>query len=358
MKVGYVTADWSDVEDPATGHPTLGGSGWYRCGLPAQYLKANGIDTVIVELISLSKDGIWLHDWDGNVHDDCDVIVFQRWMHESAPSVLRKARLAGQIIINDVDDWYWGLDTRNDAYLASDPKKHPECNRDHYWAALKESDLITVSTPFLADKLREMPGEVSVIRNAIDLNRWTPNPFREGKPTFGWVGSTRHRSGDLETLVGILGPFCKKHDVKFIHGGHWVNSPTAGTLAKVPEELQLTHPVVSILDYPKLFSLMDVGIVPLNPIDFNMAKSFVKGLDYSAGGVPFIAQRTPEYELLQTKYDLGITAKKPRDWIKSLELMMDENYRRAQYDRTIENIKLVDMSLKWDDWREAYESTL
>lgn len=358
MKVGFVTADWSDIEDPETGHPSLGGSGWYRCGLPAKYLQQNGIETVIVELISLSKEGLWLHDWDGIVHDDCDVIVFQRWMHETAPGVLRKARLAGQVIVNDVDDWYWGLDHRNDAYKASDPRLHPEANRDHYWAALKESDLITVSTPFLQEKLREMPGDVQVVRNAIDLDRWVPNEFQPGKPTIGWVGSTRHRSGDLETLVGILGPFCKRHDVKFVHAGHWVNSTPAGTLAGVPEELQIVHPVVSILDYPKLFSLMDVGIVPLNQIPFNFAKSFVKGMDYAAGGVPFIAERTPEYDYMHVNHGMGLTARKPREWIRHLEAMMDDGFRRNRYDIDTTNVRQLDIVNRWVDWREAYESVL
>lgn len=359
MKVGFVTADWSDMEDPDTGYPTLGGSGWYRCGLPSRELRRNGIETVVVELVSISDDGLWLHDWDKSVHKDCDVVVFQRWMDEAGPEVIRRARRAGQIVVNDLDDWYWGLDHRNEAFKASDPKLHPTSNRAHYWDSICASDLVTVSTPFLADKLKGIAPEVSVVRNAIDLDRWSQNKVVADPPVVGWVGSTRHRSGDLETLIGILGPFCKTNDLMFAHAGYWGDdTPTAGDLAKVDRNNQLVYGLQSIIDYPKLFSVMDIGIVPLNQIPFNFAKSCIKGMEYAASGVPFIAERTPEYDWLKKTHDIGITCRKPREWAKSLDRLLDVGFRLEEQQRNLENVKQLDIGLRWGDWESAYQSAI
>ena len=234
MKIGFISADWSDIPDPETGNPTLGGAGWYRCGMPAKYLQMNGIETVVVELISTTTSGeIWLHDWNKECHDDCDILVFQRWMADAAPEVIKKARSAGQVIVSDLDDWYWGLDPRNGAFAASDPKANPDSNRNHYWQTLAASDYITCSTPYLAERLTKIRPEKFVIRNAIDLQRWEFKERVTDEPRVGWVGSTTHRSGDLETLKGVIGPFVERNGLKFVHAGHWPGSPTAGELAGV-----------------------------------------------------------------------------------------------------------------------------
>lgn len=357
MKIGFVTADWSDVEDPATGLPTLGGSGWMRCGIPAAELKKHGHETVVVELISVSSDGIWLHDWYGETHNDCDVIVFQRWMNKEGPRVMEQAKAAGQVVVNDVDDWYWGLDQRNLAYRFCDPKVNPESNRDHYWKTCLASDLITVSTPFLAAKMDSMPN-VALVRNALDLDRWDYNPRETNEPVFGWTGSVKHRSGDLETMIGILGPFLKQHNLKFRHVGHWGIGPTAGDIAGVPSELQLTSPIASILDYPALFSGIDIGIVPLNKIPFNEGKSCLKGMEYAAAGIPFVAERTPEYKWLQEEHGIGLTASKPREWLKQMERLLDPNFRLAEATKNRSNLRHLGIGACWSNWIDAYASVL
>jgi hypothetical protein len=359
MKIGYVTADWSDIEDPSTGHPTFGGSGWYRVGLPSQYMNRNGVESVACELISAAKDGhLWLHDWNGKIHDDCDIIVFQRWMGEDAPEVIRKARAAGQIVVNDVDDWYWGLHPTNEAYKASDPKVHPTCNRDHYWKALEASDAITVSTPFLREKLKDMPGDVVLLRNAIDLERWTARTVSGTAHNVGWVGSTLHRSGDLETLKGIIGPFVDQYGLEFVHCGMWNRGVTAGQQAGVSPERETTYPIVSILEYPDLVKKIELGLVPLNDVPFNHAKSAIKGMEYAASGIPFVAQRTPEYDWLSEECGVGLTANKPKEWVRRLASMMDlETYRMHAIDNRA-HVAQLDMKIKVHDWISAYESFL
>jgi hypothetical protein len=57
----------------------------------------------------------------------------------------------------------------------------------------------------------------------------------------------------------------------------------------------------------------DIGIVPLNDIPFNHAKSSIKGLEYASSGIPFVAQGLPEYQRLA---DMGVgrVANTPDEW--------------------------------------------
>jgi len=361
MKIGFISGDWSDIEDPDTGHPTPGGAGWYRMALPSMFLKENGIDTVYCELISVDFDssdrGVYLHDFDGVTHDDCDMIVVQRWMDERAAEVITYARSAGQIVVNDVDDWYWGLSPKNSAYEASDPKKNPKSNRNHYRRAVNASNAITVSTPFLRDQLSADNAETHLIRNAIDLRRWEyEEPKDTPNPVVGWVGSTQFRSGDLETVSGTLQQVCKRLGASFMHAGLFGTARHAGELAGVPEEIWMTEEGVSILEYPTLFEQIDIGIVPLSDIPFNHAKSAIKGMEYAASGVPFVAQASPEYEWLRTEMGIGITAKKPAHWVKRLLELSDADVRIEKAKENREALEALNMDRRWVDWLEVYES--
>lgn len=362
MKIGFVTADWSTVTDLETGHPTLGGAGWYRCGLPHQYLKANGVDVAIAQWISRTDKGIWLADHDKVTHKDCDIIVMQRWMHHMAPEIIREARAAGQVVINDVDDWYWGLSPANLAYKYTDPKFNPKSNREHYLAALKASDAVTVSTPFLAEQLYKEGIPTVLLRNAIDLERWQQDPSKTAlngdKPDIGWVGSTSHRSEDLETLQGVLGPFVQRNDLKFVHCGWYEKTTPAGTLAGVPVPNCMVTGMRGILDYPQLFKYFDVGIVPLSTCDFNTAKSYIKLLEYSAAGIPGIAAASSENKYLHDTYGVGRIAKTRTQWIRHLEDYLDPDTREREAKQSLEGIAELDMAKRWPDWLQAYESFL
>ena len=78
--------------------------------------------------------------------------------------------------------------------------------------------------------------------------------------------------------------------------------------------------------YPDLLT-MDVGIVPLSKTPFNMAKSDIKGLEYAASGIPFIAQDLDSYVNLCKTLGVGVIAKNPMDWIKSIKKLCDPKVR-------------------------------
>ena len=277
LKILFASGDWA-VQGPKDnfGRPWPGGAGWYRCRLPATLLAEHGHVVRHVGKIGTSKSGeIMAAEMDSNkCEDGFEVVVFQRWMRDVLSDVVLRARAVGQIVIQDVDDWYWGLDPANAAFESSHPGNNPTENREHYRQGLTVASAITVSTPYLAERLHRMVPRVPiyVLRNAIDLDRWEPHAIRwTDKPVIGWVGATAWRSGDLEILKGILGPFVEKHDLHVIHSGATVK----GTFAKrtgVDPTRVIERPMASIHLYPLLWSGFDVALAPLREVPFNHAK--------------------------------------------------------------------------------------
>lgn len=353
MKIGFFSLDWSNIPGP-DGAPSPGGAGWYRCILPAIELERASVSTCYGGSIGVKPSGsLVIRDWNKNLHADCDIIVIQRWMAANTRELILRARSTGQIIVNDVDDYYDGLDTRNSAWLSSHPKVNPDANRNHYRAALAASSAITVSTPFLREKMGRLGRPVHLIPNAIDLDRWP-----QGDPaqnTIGWIGMTAFRSGDLETLRGTIGPWCRKNHFNVFHGG-----ATKTDVDEVAKRLDLggdtsfrSEEARSIFRYPEFFTNFGIGIVPLNENSFNEAKSFIKGLEYAAAGLPFVATDTTEYSSLASR-GIGRTASRPKDWIKQFNALLDPEVRVKEGARNRERVAAFDIKKRIVEWRDVY----
>lgn len=334
MKVGFASTDWSRSIKDEKGHPIWGGAGWARLG---QYVNRLPFDIAYGALAF--QNGIFgVGDWDKQLHFDCDVIYMQRAMFDDIPERILEARANGQVIINDIDDWYWGLSPANGAFLASHPKNNSKENVNHYRKVISNSDLITVSTPYLADRISKFAHcPIVLIRNFIEVDKFKQWEVTETDcPTVGWVGSTAHRSGDLEILKGILGPLESRGEIRLHHSGHNSGHPKFAEAIGVEDDVVTTLPMASPADYPKLFQF-DVGIVPLSTAPFNEAKSYIKGLEYAASGIPFVASATTEYSSLAEE-GIGVVVKKPKQWLNELERLRDPKCRQ---DRSAMYLELV-----------------
>lgn len=340
MKVGFGSTDWSHSVFDKNGYPVMGGAGWARLGQYKDLLPYVSDIGVLVH-----KDGLFgVKDWEGEMHFDHDVVVMQRAMFEDIPDKIKRAQANGQIIVNDLDDWYWGLSTTNGAFAASHPKLNPGENTNHYKRVLASSDYVTVSTPYLAERISSwVRCPITIIPNFVDLSKFTPRIQSDTDvPVVGWVGSTGHRSGDLEVLAGLLLPLVQSGKIQLHHSGSVKSHPTFADSVRVPTDLVSTLPMVSPQDYPSLFQF-DIGLVPLSNKPFNEAKSAIKGLEYAAAGVPFIASPTSEYRSLNEN-GIGFIAKKSKSWIGLIEALRDPQYRKEQAVIVREEVSKYDIS--------------
>lgn len=351
--VSFLTYDFTLGSKPIEPN----GCAWYRCYLPMKELEQAGWDTGIGfpgwnpdhGLGLLVPDNKAIHGW--------DVIVLKLIMLESVASKINEAKKIGQKIAVDIDDWFEGLEKSNLAYQMTDPEKNPKNNRDHYMFIIENADAIITSTPFLYDFYKNEKGyeHVYMVRNGIDIPRWKQrNDHSRWLPQFGWVGATPWRSNDLEQLSPWFGSFLQKNHLSFHHSGAIKNAKEAKDQLGIPKSVKTSkQPMEKISNYPSMFRKIDVGLVPLNNVGFNHAKSCIKGLEYAAAGVPFIASWSPEYELLEQQ-GVGRVARNEREWIGHAEELLDPKVRKEDVERNLEGIKKYQsMEVRRSEWDEV-----
>ena len=324
MKIGFASNDWSRSMKDAVGAPVMGGSGHIRLGQFFGPLRSKGIDVALGILAHNSVTGAFgVHAVNGSGdHFDCDVIVMQRYMHEQVISDMKKAQAIGQVVINDVDDWYWGLSQKNAAHSLVDPKNYPTENSEWYRRIIEQSDGVLVSTPFLHEKMSKWNENTILQTNYVSCAQYAEvEAFESDNPlkmVVGWMGSTAHRSGDLE----ILRPYTRQLEkfARFHHAGDFVQPKVPRFYKEIGASSGnvTTSPFVAP-NQVQLGMKFQVGIVQLNNIPFNHAKSYIKGLEYAAAGIPFVASWSPQYEELTQTHMIGDLAGSPADYVDLLE---------------------------------------
>lgn len=353
MRVGIVSGDRIHPAKSPDGKEHWGGAGWVRLG---QYLPHFGYEVVVGTLIWYYTE-FKVQDNDGVMHD-VDVLLMQRLMHDGLADHIKKAQAIGQVIINDVDDWYWGLDPTNMAWKASHPKHNKTENTNFYRQIIGASSLVTTSTPFLYDKMSQWNRNVLLLPNTVDTKAFAKHDHTKNSDVvIGWTGSTAHRSGDLETLRGVLPKNTTTQNttthITYLHGGHHTSSPSFAERTGLPSEMVKTLPACDPQDYPNLFQ-MDIGIAPLRDVPFNHAKSEIKLLEYSASGIPWVASALSAYTSLSKEFGCGRVASRPREWIKHLnELIGSRALRQEEGERLYELVKTRDVATGGARWNEV-----
>ena len=369
MNIGYASTDWgiasrgSDIGKPKYG---LGGSVWVRCIVPGKELHKRGHDYRVGRISVHNQTGeLLIADPNSDDHwNGFDIIFLQRWMAPTMIPYIQKAKSLGQKIVNDLDDWVWSVPSTNLAWMRWHPINSGEINLKAYDAILAESDLITTSTPRIAELAQQRWPKVPVacVRNAVDTTLYEPNEPNEKTEglTVGWVGGTPWRGGDLEILQGVLGPWLRKTKSRFYHGGHAkIGTPAAEMLA-LGEDIEVsTKPLCPVERYAELMKGIDIGIVPLSPIDFNNCKSSLKGMEYSAAGIPFIASESSSEYRWMSETGAGMLAKKPRNWLKALDQLREPEFRRQQGMQNLEIVKKHhDITARVAEWEQVFQKLM
>lgn len=337
MKIGLVSGDWVHPKNTPDGQERWGGSGWAR---QAQYLDLLPFEFVTGTLV-WNKNCFVIRTKDDR-YEFVPILLMHRLMHEGLVDHMKQARANGQVIINDIDDWYWGLDPSNQAFLATHPKHNKVENINNYRSILAASDLVTVSTPYLMSRLTWVKCPMVLVKNTVDLSKFTPHQHLSDTPTIGWAGSTAHRSRDLETVASVLRQLLDTGEYRLQHSGHHQAYPTFASRIGVRDSDVATMPLSDHNEYPNILNF-DIGIVPLNVVPFNRAKSDIKGIEYAASGIPFVAQVIDAYQELKDSTGIGRLAKRPADWLKQITALKDPKVRQEEADRNLEAVKVRDI---------------
>lgn len=348
--IAFLTHDWSWGTQPLQPN----GCAWYRCLLPSDELNNHGWTSKVGFPVFSKKNNFGLLLDETQAMYGWDIVVFKLLMQQDIYDAMLIALENGQKIVVDVDDHFDALSKANRAHEASDPKLHPDLNRDIYKKIIMSATAVITSTPVLFDYYSKLRSNVFMVRNGIDSYRWTPKIHQSyGDTTIGWVGATHWRSNDLEQLADFFEKYIQSKNLVFHHSGHTSTAPLAKVLIGINDMSTKTSMsnMAPILEYPTLFEKIDIGIVPLNDIPFNHAKSFIKGLEYAAAGVPFVSSHSPEYQYL-ADHGIGRIANTRDQWMNNFNELLNPQMRRdeAAHNRDLlENFTMKKRGVEWDE---------
>lgn len=303
-----------------------GGCGSYRLRWPTAAARAAGVDVhdchgqPLGQLtVTRNRDRIVTRITDP---PDCDIIVLQRVTRADHVAAIPTLQALGYTIVVDIDDDLAALPTGHPYRVAADPTRRPHDNRTWLNEACRQADLVTVSTPALAERYGRH-GRVRVLPNCVPA-RYLDTTAARTWDRVGWTGSTVTHVDDLRVCGTGVRDAIRTTGATFV---------AVGTGAGVQDQLALdTEPDatgwVDLDQYPTVYAGLDAAIVPLQPNRFNEAKSWLKGLEAAALGVPFVASPTGPYRQL---HDLGagLLAVTPDDWNRHITNLMGSPQMRA-----------------------------
>lgn len=323
-----------------------GGTGEYRCSTPGRALARAGWD------VAFEEDGIDM-TVDGQVRGDPDVLVICRIMGDYIPDAIRRIKARGRTkVVFDVDDWFAGLPGYNPASQLPDEMIH------NMHRAMSEADLITCSTPELAEGYSVLNRTV-VLPNYLNPEVW--QPFQDmarmrSHIHVGWAGAFHWRGADLELLKPWIYEFLDKHrEVRFAAIGcrellEWLGIDGLTTPRLPPNEKTSIrnrdlHPYVHL---PAMLANLDIGLVPLVHNRFNQAKSHCKGMEYNAMSVPAVASPSREYLSYIRPGVNGLLVRK-NNWAQQLERILDDlDAYRAGARKVADEYWIDDHIHKWE----------
>ncbi|WP_460071059.1 glycosyltransferase family protein [Streptomyces sp. YKOK-I1] len=337
------------------------GCGAFRMTWPGEYCAAAGHDVTVVaperRRMQLVMEGDTVRDVLLNEH--IDVIVMQRVTHAYMAQTVSILRSKGIAVVVDVDDDLSSIHPSNPAWAMHHPGNEGRrmaaggVNR-HSWrnlaAACRDATLVTVSTPALLDVYaRHGRGHL--------LPNYLPDHYyglpRQDSDIIGWPGSYHSHPNDPEALGGAIARLVEE-GAEFVMRG---DSTGAGRAFGLPADPPGGG--VPIEQWPTAVSSLGIGIAPLADTRFNAAKSWLKPLEMSAAGVPWVASPRAEYARLHAM-GAGVLTDRARGWYRELRRLRESVALRAEMSEAgravAEQLRLRRNSWRWAEaWGRAYE---
>ena len=355
-----------------------GGCGHYRLIWPSNALQRAGCDVRVATLehtwqTMCTDDIVQEQGFDGRTHyykiprvvdildpPDVDVLVMQRPLRRQAVQMMSILQTKGIKIVVELDDDFEAVSPRNIAWKDTHPRLSPDRNHLFLREACKIADLVTVSTPALAKRYGRWSRRPPIILpNCVPESYTKLRPIPHTGTYIGWSGKVETHPDDLQQTRGVVASVARNvgAQIAVIGPGDYVHR----NLGMGADQHVVASGWVPIRDYPLHLAQLDVGIVPLEISPFNHAKSWLKGLEFAAVQVPFVASPTDPYRLAFVA-GAGRLAARPQDWGREIRRLLEDDQHRADvvgrgYEFACHWTYENQAEHWWDAWTAAWKGT-
>lgn len=295
-----------------------GGCGKYRIFDPIQAVESMDSSFVFSHAAQLNSQ----------VAAGYDIVIFQRPLNRVYADSISFLQSRGVKVIVDIDDDFEAVHRNNTAYWGIQPENSPNFNWEWLLLACKRSDLVITSTEYLASKYKSDTGGSVVIPNYLPNDILSINGTQnKGRVRIGWTGRVKTHPEDLLEVGNSIQKAVRKRGADFVIVGDGVGAAEQVKLEQ--REIHATGNVPLNQYYRTVANNIDIGIAPLQPSEFNEAKSYLKMLEYSGLGIPSIGSPTAE-NLLLHEDGIGIIAHTQAEWARALSLLISSDRKREQ----------------------------
>lgn len=230
-------------------------------------------------------------------------------------------------IMYDIDDPLFSISAYetygNMGALDPAMKQHFLSEAPKYLSMMNGADLVSVSTPQLAEHARLFTNRpVHVRRNFADEETLSAGAaaMQTRQPDDGifrvaFASGSQGHEADLASIYEPLEQFVAGHDARrLVLLGHF-------NLARLPEALRVQTDVIPFTTYEtylKELAQMDCTVMPLCDDAFNRCKSAVRLIDAASVGVPSIVAPVGDLSQLILQGKTGFVAKNSQEWCTAL----------------------------------------
>lgn len=328
------------------------GCGWFRLIWVSEILREAGHD---VEVRPPGARDVQLRMKGERVSEilnvDGDVYVFQRLTHGRMAQCVPLLRSMGVAVVVDVDDDLSSIHPRNPAYDAYHPHRgDPHHNWHNLAASCRDATLVTVSTPGLLGVYAKH-GRGHVLYNHLP-DHYYGVPHTDSD-LLGWPAALQSHPDDPSVLGGAVARLCGAGR-RFHVSADPVGVAEAFGLSAGLTGLSAVSP---IKEWPQKVTEIGIGLAPLADTRFNACKSWLKPLEMSALGVPWVGSPRAEYERLH-RMGAGALADTPNRWFKELRRLSESpalREDRAQQARAVAGgLRIRENAWRWmEAWERA-----
>jgi len=345
----------------------------YREEIPLEALERRG---------HVITGGLQTTPIDGGLLADVDLFVFPRLAAGDYPLVIDEIKRHDRPLVYEMDDAADLFERHHTSYF------QVQNLLPSYYFLLKHADLVTTTTPHLAEHLRSLGAKrVEVLPNCPPPHITWADPPQNAKVRIGYTGWTAHvldaafwfevmaalwqeRQDFTPVLFGIsntsdaTGEDWMERCRQAVNQNPLPNAEFGASLKRFRKaweplrDVLEWHPMVPVDDYwAKLAALkLDIGCAPLLDTPFNRCKSAVKFYDYAVSGAVTVASAVLPYSQEPTVS----VSNRVDAWVDMLVTFLDDAERRRRV--LAEQRRWIRANRDADQWAvtrgRLYESVL